>query len=97
MTFGQILIIIAIIWLILINLIAFAAYGIDKRKAVKGQWRIPEATLIGLALAGGPVGAYAGMKVFHHKTKHWYFVAGMPLILVCQAALAIYLVHLYVL
>ena len=61
MTFGQILIIIAIIWLILINLIAFAAYGMDKRKAVKGQWRIPEATLIGLALAGCPEGAYAGI------------------------------------
>ena len=81
----------AIIWLILINLIAFAAYGIDKRKAVKGQWRIPEATLIGLALAGGPVGAYAGMKVFHHKTKHAKFAIGVPVIMAAWIAAVIFL------
>lgn len=91
MTFGQILIIIAIIWLILINLIAFAAYGMDKRKAVKGQWRIPEATLIGLSLAGGPVGAYAGMKVFHHKTKHAKFTIGVPVIMAAWIAAVIFL------
>ena len=91
MTFGQILIIIAIIWLILINLIAFAAYGMDKRKAVKGQWRIQEATLIGLALAGGPVGAYAGMKVFHHKTKHAKFAIGVPVIMAAWIAAVIFL------
>ena len=91
MTFGQILIIIAIIWLILINLIAFAAYGMDKRKAVKGQWRIPEATLIGLALAGGPVGAYGGMKVFHHKTKHAKFTIGVPVIMAAWIAAVIFL------
>ena len=91
MTLGQILIIIAIIWLILINLIAFAAYGMDKRKAVNGQWRIPEATLIGLALAGGPVGAYAGMKVFHHKTKHAKFAIGVPVIMAAWIAAVIFL------
>ena len=91
MTFGQILIIITIIWLILVNLIAFATYGMDKRKAVKGQWRIPEATLIGLALAGGPVGAYAGMKVFHHKTKHAKFTIGVPVIMAAWIAAVIFL------
>lgn len=91
MTFGQILIIIAAAWLMLINLIAFIAYGMDKRKAVKGQWRIPEATLIGLALVGGPVGAYAGMKVFHHKTKHAKFTIGVPAIMATWIAAIIFL------
>ena len=91
MTFRQILTIIAIVWLILINLTAFIAYGVDKRKAVKGQWRIPEATLIGLALAGGPVGAYAGMKVFHHKTKHVKFTIGVPVIMAAGVAAVIFL------
>ena len=63
----------------------------DKRKAVKGQWRIPEATLIGLALAGGPVGAYAGMKVFHHKTKHAKFTIGVPVIMAAWIAAVIFL------
>lgn len=60
-------------------------------------WRIPEKMLFGVSLLGGSAGTWAGMYLFRHKTKHWYFVIGMPLILVCQAALAIYLVHLYVL
>ena len=74
-----------------ISLQAFAAYGMDKRKAVKGQWRIPEATLIGLALAGGPVGAYAGMKVFHHKTKHAKFAICVPVIMAAWIAAVIFL------
>ena len=75
----------------------FTVYGVDKAKARRGAWRVPEKTLFLLPLLGGSVGALLGMLVFRHKTKHWYFVVGMPLILVCQAALAIYLVHLYVL
>ena len=86
-----------LIWLAGVNVVTFALYGIDKHRAKKGRWRIPERTLLLLPLLGGSVGALLGMRVFHHKTKHWYFVVGMPLILVCQAALAIYLVHLYVL
>ena len=85
------------VWLIAINLVTFAVYGIDKRRARRGAWRVPEKTLFLLPLLGGSIGALLGMRVFRHKTKHWYFVVGMPLILVCQAALAIYLVHLYVL
>ena len=86
-----------ILYLILINLIAFSLMGVDKSRARRHKWRIPEKTLFLSALLGGSIGAIAGMQVFRHKTKHWYFVVGMPLILVCQAALAIYLVHLYVL
>ena len=69
----------------------------DKRRARLHRWRIPEKVLFGVSLLGGSAGTWAGMYLFRHKTKHWYFVVGMPLILVCQAALAIYLVHLYVL
>ena len=81
----------------IMNILAFCLMGIDKHRARTRQWRIPERVLFGAALLGGSAGAWAGMYLFHHKTKHWYFVAGMPLILVCQAALAIYLVRLYVL
>ena len=66
-------------------------YGIDKRKARRGAWRIPEKTLFLLPLLGGSVGALLGMKVFRHKTKHWYFVWGIPIILLAQTALAAWL------
>ena len=66
-------------------------YGIDKSKARRGAWRIPEKTLFLLPLLGGSVGALLGMKVFRHKTKHWYFVWGIPIILLAQTALAAWL------
>ena len=66
--------------------------GIDKRKARKHAWRIPEKALFLCSLAGGSIGTWAGMYVFHHKTKHWYFVVGMPLILAVQAGLYIALI-----
>ena len=72
------------VFLIIINIVGFAAMGMDKSKAKKGQWRIPEKTLFLLSIIGGSIGTWAGMYVFHHKTKHWYFVVGMPLILVLQ-------------
>lgn len=65
--------------LLLINTAAFVLYGIDKWKAVQNRWRISEAMLLGIALCGGPIGAYAGMKVFHHKTKKPKFYIGVPL------------------
>lgn len=74
------------------NLLAFALMGIDKRRARKGRWRIPERTLFLAAFLGGSVGAIAGMWTFHHKTKHWYFVYGMPLILLAQLASAYFLI-----
>ena len=86
-----------LIYLIVMNLIGLAVMAMDKSKARHHAWRIPEKTLFLVSILGGSAGTWAGMYLFHHKTKHWYFVAGMPLILVCQAALAIYLVHLYVL
>ena len=73
-----------------INAVSFVAYGIDKLKAKKGKWRIPEATLLLLAVAGGSIGAWMGMKVWHHKTLHKKFRYGVPAILFLQLALGIY-------
>lgn len=85
------------IYLAVMNVIGVAVMWSDKKRARLHRWRIPEKVLFGVSLLGGSAGTWAGMYLFRHKTKHWYFVVGMPLILVCQAALAIYLVHLYVL
>ena len=71
----------------LMSLAAFAAFGLDKYKAKAGKWRIPERTLFLLALLGGGIGAFLGMKVFHHKTMHKQFVIGIPVIMVIQAVL----------
>ena len=78
-------------YLAAVNVITFTVYGIDKRKARRGAWRIPEKTLFLLPLLGGSVGALLGMKVFRHKTKHWYFVWGIPAILLAQLALTVWL------
>ena len=80
------------IYLAAINLVGFGSMGLDKRRAKRGKWRIPEARLFLYAILGGSVGSVAGMWIFHHKTRHWYFKYGMPLILVLQAALAIWLI-----
>ena len=74
-----------------INFIAFFAYGIDKLKAKKGKWRIPESTLLLLAIIGGSIGAWLGIKVWHHKTLHKKFKYGIPLIVIIQIAIAIYI------
>ena len=78
-------------YLAAVNLVTFTVYGVDKAKARRGAWRIPEKTLFLLPLLGGSLGALLGMRVFHHKTKHWYFVWGIPLILLAQIALAVWL------
>ena len=78
-------------YLFAINLAAFLAFGADKRRAKRRQWRVPEKTLLLLALLGGSLGAVCGMCVFHHKTKHWYFRYGLPAILFAHIVLAIWL------
>jgi uncharacterized membrane protein YsdA (DUF1294 family) len=80
-------------YLILINLTGFIFMGIDKSRAIKRLWRIPESTLFLIAIIGGSVGSIIGMRVFHHKTRHWYFVYGMPAILLVQIAAVIALIN----
>ena len=76
-----------IIYFLFINMAGLFVMGIDKRKAIKGAWRIPEKTLFLFSIIGGSIGTLSGMYLFHHKTKHWYFVIGMPLILIMQLIL----------
>ena len=80
-----------LLYLAAVNVITFAVYGADKRRARKGKRRVPEKTLFLLAAIGGSVGALAGMYAFRHKTRHWYFVWGIPAILAVQIALAVWL------
>lgn len=79
----------AIAYLLLANLAGFVLMGVDKRKAKKKQWRIPEKTLFLSAILGGSIGALYGMYLFRHKTKHKSFVFGMPAILIVQMLLVI--------
>lgn len=79
------------IYLIVINIIGFCIMGIDKAKAKAGAWRIPEKTLLGIALIGGSAGVWLGMETFRHKTKHWYFKYGVPMILLIEIIAAGYL------
>lgn len=76
-----------LIYLLIINIIAFIMYGIDKWKAQRNQWRISEKMLLFLAVIGGSAGALAGMYIFHHKTLHKKFTIGVPLILVIQVVI----------
>ena len=78
-------------YLIVITIVTFLVYGIDKWKAKQGSWRISEASLLILAVIGGSIGALFGMKVWHHKTMHKKFKYGLPLILLAQITL-IYLI-----
>ena len=78
-------------YLLAINAVAFIVYGIDKYKAKKAKWRISEATLLLMAVIGGSIGAWAGMRLWHHKTMHKKFKYGIPLIIIFQVALAVYL------
>ena len=77
-------------YLLIINLITFLLYAIDKRRSIRKAWRIPESVLMGFAAVGGSVGALLAMLLFRHKTKHAKFTVGVPLILVAQIVAAIF-------
>ncbi len=79
-------------YLLFLNILGFSIMGIDKHRAKRHQWRISEKTLFMVSILGGSVGTLVGMYFFHHKTKHWYFVLGMPLILIVQSILLLYFV-----
>ena len=76
------------IYFAIVNVVGFILMGIDKSKAKRRKWRIPEATLFLVAAIGGSLGSWLGMYTFRHKTKHWYFVWGMPAILLLQLIVA---------
>lgn len=76
------------IYFAIVNIVGFILMGVDKSKAKRRKWRIPEATLFLVAAIGGSVGSWLGMYTFRHKTKHWYFVWGMPAILLLQLIIA---------
>ena len=82
---------ILIFYLLIINALAFLLMLIDKRKAVKKAWRIPEATLLGIAILGGSLGAVLAMRLFRHKTLHLKFSLGLPVLLVAHILLLIFL------
>ena len=84
-----------ILYLLAVNVIAFLAMGIDKWKAKRDAWRIPENTLMTLVLLGGGIGGITGMYVFRHKTKKPRFYIGFPVILITEIVLAIYVLINY--
>ena len=82
-----------LIYLAVINVVTFFMYGVDKWKAKKSKWRIREAALWGLAMLGGSIGAWLGMKVWHHKTQHKKFKYGVPAIIIIQLILIGYIFY----
>ena len=84
---------IALIYLAVINVVTFFMYGIDKWKAKKSKWRVRETALLGLAVLGGSIGAWLGMKVWHHKTQHKKFKYGLPAIIIVQLILIAYYLY----
>ncbi|MBE5890093.1 MAG: DUF1294 domain-containing protein [Lachnospiraceae bacterium] len=84
------------IYLIIINITGFAVMGVDKKRARQQAWRIPEKSLFLVSIIGGSLGTFLGMRCFRHKTKHWYFVIFMPLILILHLALAFWLANYFI-
>ena len=80
------------LYLLAVNAAAFCLMGADKRRARRGTWRISEKVLFLPAVLGGALGGLLGMRVFHHKTRHWYFRFGFPLLLALQLALGVWLI-----
>ncbi|MGL5617188.1 MAG: DUF1294 domain-containing protein [Sarcina sp.] len=79
-----------IAYLIIINIIGFLSMYIDKRRAIKGKWRISEAKLLFIAIIGGSIGSYLGMHIFRHKTKYMKFSYGIPIIIIFQLIILIF-------
>ena len=82
---------VVIFYFVIINVLTFLLYGIDKWKAKRARWRIPESVLLGMAAFGGSIGAWLGMRVWHHKTQHKKFRYGVPVILLAQIILLVWI------
>jgi uncharacterized membrane protein YsdA (DUF1294 family) len=85
-----------IYYFLTINVLTFIVYGVDKWKTRQGRWRVPEATLLGLAALGGSVGAWLAMQLFRHKTQHKKFSYGVPILFVLQLAAVVFLVNMLI-
>lgn len=83
------------VYIVIINIVGFAVMGIDKKRAIRGAWRISEASLFLTAFLGGALGCILGMRHFHHKTKHWYFKYGMPIIFIVEFLPALFILNQY--
>ena len=83
---------VTVTYIAIINILTFFMYGIDKWKAQMSKWRIPETTLLGMAMIGGSIGAWIGMKIWHHKTLHKKFQYGVPVIIIVQLVCIGYIV-----
>ena len=92
LTYNLYLSVFFVLYIVFINIAGFYAMWLDKKKAKRNEWRISEKTLFTLALIGGSAGTLLGMRLCRHKTKHWYFVWGMPAIIVCQVLLLIFII-----
>ena len=82
-----------VIYYVIMNMIAFVTYGIDKKRAVNRKWRIPEIVLLGMAALGGCVGAYISMQVYRHKTRHYIFTMGVPAMILIHGCAAVILIE----
>lgn len=80
------------VYLAVMAMITYCLYAADKKRAIKGEWRISEKALLGFSFLGGAIGGYTAMKICRHKTKHWYFYAVNVLGLLWQVALLVYLI-----
>lgn len=85
-------IILLISYFLVLNIVGFIIMGVDKRRARKHAFRIPEASLFTIAIIGGSIGSIIGMYFYHHKTRHWRFVYGLPFILLIQILLLVFLI-----
>lgn len=83
------------LWILVLSMADYVLMGVDKWKARRGAWRVPEKTFFLVAILGGTPGAILGMWTFRHKTRHWYFKWGLPAILVAQVALGIWLFRMW--
>lgn len=82
-----------VVYYLIMNILAFVIYGVDKKRAVKRQWRIPEAVLLSLAFFGGALGAFVAMRFFRHKTRHGLFCLGVPIMLLIHGCFAVILIE----
>ena len=83
-----------IYYLLAVNVLTFVVFGVDKRKARQGRWRVPEATLLGLTALGGSIGAWLAMQLFRHKTQKKKFRYGVPALFVLQVAATVYFLNM---